>query len=88
MPILAVPALDLTPEDEAAILAAAGRGGHYACRRDLIGQGRPAITLIDHRQVVRGRVAKRHGVYELSDAHGHPIVRTRRLAELLAALAK
>lgn len=88
MPVLAFPAPDLTPEDEAAILAAARRGGHYACRRELTEQGRPAIALLDRDQAVRGRVTKRHGVYAVLDARGHAVLRTRRREEMLAALAK
>jgi hypothetical protein len=88
MPVLAFPALDLTPEDEAAILAEAGRGGHYACRHDVTADGRPAVTLLDRRQALRGQVTKRHGVYEVLDARGHAVLRTRRREEMLAALAR
>lgn len=88
MSVLAFPAPDLTPEDEAAILAAARAGGHYACRPERSGDGLTAILLLDRAQAVRGRITKRHGVYAVQDARGHEVLRTRRREEMLAALAK
>ena len=88
MSVLAFPAPDLTPEDEAAVLAAARAGGHYACRPERTGDGLTAILLLDRDQAVRGRITKRHGVYAVQDARGHAVLRTRRREEMLAALAK
>ena len=88
MPILAFPPPELTAEDAAAILAAAQRGGHYACRCDLNDQGRPSIILLDRDRAVRGQITKRHGVYAVLDARGHTVLRTRRREEMLTMLAK
>lgn len=88
MTVLTFPPPHLTPEDEAAILAAAHAGGHYACRRELTGDGLTTILLLDRAQAVRGRITKRHGVYAVLDARGHAVLRTRRCQEMLATLAK
>lgn len=88
MAILTFPAQNLTPDDEAIILAHVRAGGDYGCRPETTSDGHAMITLLNARQEVRGHVTKRHGVYAVLDAHGHAVLRTRQLPEVLAVLAK
>jgi hypothetical protein len=88
MTVLAFPSPDLTPDDETAIVATLRQGGDYCCRRGTIEGGRPALTLLNGRHQLRGHVTKRHGVYAVLDARGYAVLRTRRLAEVLASLVR
>ena len=86
MTVLAFPAPELTPEDEAAIVAGLQGARHYACRRELDERGRTALALVDLAGRPRGRVSKRHGVFLVTDARGHVVLRTRRRDELVRLL--
>lgn len=88
MAILAFPSPNLTADDETAIVAALRQGSDYCCRRDTMEDGGPALALLNSRRQLRGHVTKRHGVYAVLDARGCMVLRTRRLAEVLAALAR
>lgn len=86
MPVLAFPPQALTPDEVAAIAARVERDGHYRCLPLVEEGGRPAITLVNARRQERGRIVKRHGVYAVLDAHGHALLRTRRLDAVLDLL--
>jgi acyl-CoA synthetase (NDP forming) len=86
MPVLAFPPQALTADEVAAITARVERGGHYRCLPAVEEGERPAITLVNAERQERGRIVKRHGVYAVLDAHGHAVLRTRRLDEVLAVL--
>ena len=88
MPVIAFPAQQLSPEDEAAILERIKQDGHYACRRETGAAGERVITLLDRQHLERGRITKQHGVYAVLDARGHAVLRTRRLDEVVRALTK
>ncbi len=88
MAVLAFPSPELTPDDETAIIATLRRGGDYCCRRETMEGGRPALALLNSRHQLRGHVTKRHGVYAILDARGYAVLRTRRLAEVLASLVR
>jgi len=88
MAVLAFPSPDLTSDDETAIVAMLLRGGDYCCRRETMEGGRPAIALLNGKHQLRGHVIKRHGVYAILDPRGYAVLRTRQLADVLAALAR
>ena len=88
MAVLTFPAPNLTPDDEAVIMAHVRAGGVYGCRPETTSDGQAAIALLNTTLEVRGRVTKRHGIYAVLDAHGHAVLRSRHLPEVLAALAK
>ena len=86
MATITFPPQNLTAEDAVAIdrLLRAQRAYSY---RQVGTDTEASIALLDQAQRERGRIAKRHGVYHLTDARGHEILRTRRLDEVLRALS-
>ena len=44
--------------------------------------------LLNGERQVRGRIVKRHGVFHVLDARGFPVLRSRRLEDVLATLTK
>ena len=76
----------LTDDDERAIERLLRAGGAYSYVQE---HGRePCLALFDRALRLRGRIAKRHGVYVVSDARGYELLRTRRLEDILGALAE
>ena len=85
MATIPFPSPTLTEDDERAIDGCLRAGGaySYAQQRDRD----PYLALFDRAQRLRGRIGKRHGVYFIADARGRELLRTRRLDEVLKALA-
>lgn len=86
MATIPFPPQTLTEDDERVIERFLRSGGAYSYQphrdRDLY------LALFDRAQRPRGRIGKRHGVYFVTDARGRELVRTRRLDEILRALAE
>lgn len=85
MATIPFPPQTLTEEDERAIDRSLRSGGAYSYRRDR--DRDPYLALFDRTQRLRGRIGKRHGVYFVADARGRELLRTRRLDQILMALA-
>ena len=85
MATIPFPLQTLTDDDERAIDRFLRSSGAYSYRP---GRDRdPYLALFDRARRPRGWIGKRHGVYFVADAHGRELLRTRRLDEILQALA-
>ena len=87
MSVIHFPTIELTKDDEEAIIAKAYLAG-YCCSRTSDDGGARSIILLNGRREVRGYVTKQHCVYEVLDARRSVVAKSRRLAEVLTALDK
>ena len=85
--VIPFPAIELTKEDEDAIIAKAYLAG-YCCSRTSDDERKKAIVLLNGRREVRGYVTKQHCVYEVLDARRSVVAKSRSLSEVLTALEK
>lgn len=85
--VIPFPAIELTKEDEDAIIAKAYLAG-YCCSRTSDEERKKAIVLLNGRREVRGYVTKQHCVYEVLDARRSVVAKSRSLSEVLTALEK
>ena len=88
MSVVAFPSQVLTPEEMTMIAARVEHAGHYRCVSADAAGGPPALALLNGERQVRGRIVKRHGVFHVLDARGFPVLRSRRLEDVLATLTK
>lgn len=87
MSVISFPAIQLTKDDEDAIIAKAYLAG-YCCSRTSDDDGGRSIVLLNGRREVRGYVTKQHCVYEVLDARRSVVAKSRNLREVLTALEK
>jgi hypothetical protein len=85
--VIPFPAIELTKEDEDAIIAKAYLAGYCCSRTSDDDRGR-SIVLLNGRREVRGYVTKQHCVYEVLDARRSVVAKSRSLSTVLTALEK
>jgi hypothetical protein len=85
--VIPFPAIELTKEDEDAIIAKAYLTG-YCCSRTGDDEGSRSIVLLNGRREIRGYVTKQHCVYEVLGARRSVVAKSRSLSEVLTALEK
>jgi hypothetical protein len=86
--IIPFPAIELTKDDEDAIIAKAYLAGYCCSRTSDDGGGGRSIVLLNGRREVRGYVTKQHCVYEVLDSRRSVVAKSRSLSEVLTALEK
>lgn len=85
--VIPFPAIELTKDDEDAIIAKAYLAGYCCSRTSDDGRSR-AIVLLNGRREIRGYVTKQHCIYEVLDARRSVVAKSRSLSEVLTALEK
>ena len=85
--VIFFPTIELTKDDEDAIIAKAYLAG-YCCSRTSEDERGRSIVLLNGRREVRGYVTKQHCVYEVLDARRSVVAKSRSLSEVLTALDK